>query len=467
MPTWINGGTWTMSLLSWTAFATMYKEDKDCNPMYFYFENNRSTYYQTKEEFERTKQEIIKKVQQNPKYLKNKLAQIKNNLRKGKQLLEEINEKLKNNNNLADLFKIYWNLFSETIFGQAIDLYFDEIEAEELSEMLKIRLKEIGKDEKFTEYYTLLTAPLKLTITQKEEIEFLKILLQEENLLEQHREKYAHIPAWFDNISWRVGDFKKRATNFKNKEEIQKRLNILENEIQRRKKAFQEFIKEVNPTEDMLNKIALIQEFSYLRQEGEVQIGYHNHKGIPLKSKICEQLGITMNDLKFLTPKEIIRNLKDEDPSLMDMINERKKFCFMIMQDGEYNVYTGEEATSRLNKIKKEIIQEEKQSNQIIKGLVGSTGFAKGNVCIINSLEDINKIKQGEIMVVSGTSVEYLPAMQKSAGIIAEYGGITSHAAIIARELKIPCITKVKDATKLLKDGELIELDAFKGEIRK
>lgn len=61
------------------------------------------------------------------------------------------------------------------------------------------------------------------------------------------------------------------------------------------------------------------------------------------------------------------------------------------------------------------------------------------------------------------TTIDYLPLMQKAAGIITEQGNILSHAAIISRELKKPCLVGVKNAMKLLKDGQEIELDANNG----
>ena len=64
------------------------------------------------------------------------------------------------------------------------------------------------------------------------------------------------------------------------------------------------------------------------------------------------------------------------------------------------------------------------------------------------------------------TTVDYLPAMKKASAIVTDDGGITSHAAIISRELGIPCIVGTKIATKVLKDGDLVEVNANKGEVK-
>jgi phosphoenolpyruvate synthase/pyruvate phosphate dikinase len=101
-----------------------------------------------------------------------------------------------------------------------------------------------------------------------------------------------------------------------------------------------------------------------------------------------------------------------------------------------------------------------------IKGAVGSRGKVKGSVCKVLYKEDISKVKEGDIIVTEMTSPEYLPAMQKAAAIITDEGGITCHAAIVARELKKPCIIGTKIATKVLKDGMMVEVDAEKGIVK-
>ncbi|MEK6920520.1 MAG: PEP-utilizing enzyme, partial [Nanoarchaeota archaeon] len=74
--------------------------------------------------------------------------------------------------------------------------------------------------------------------------------------------------------------------------------------------------------------------------------------------------------------------------------------------------------------------------------------------------------KACDILVAPETAPDFLPAMALAAGIITNRGGVTSHAAIVSRELGKPCTVGVKDATSILCDGQQIELNADKGEIR-
>lgn len=461
MQTWKACGRWTMSLLSWTIFSKMYREGKDCNPMYFEIKDNASYYYQTEEELNRVKDAIARKADVN--FLRKKLDELRTNLSNDAEELKKINEELKQGN-LAGLFERYWRLYAQTIFGMAVDIYFDDILCSKLSSYLKEKIRDKTK---FNESFALLTAPLKPTTTQTEEIEFLKILLQDEQAMEQlfksHLKKYAHIPMWCDNDPWSVKDLMNRAKLFGSKEAIQQRLRVLQHEMSHRQKKCQEIVGHLNPPQDIQELIHLIQEFAFLRQEGEVQIGYHNHHGYPLKEQICKNLHLSMHDLKYLTDKEIIENLQTKSPDLIKIIRERKHYCFVIFRDGEYFIFTGREAEERANEIKEKLKRSKVTHCNQIEGTVGSSGKVTSKVCVIHNLNEINKIKKGEIMVVSGTSVEYLLAMEKAGGIITEFGGITSHAAIIARELKKPCIIQIEDATKIFADGELVELDAEKG----
>lgn len=102
-----------------------------------------------------------------------------------------------------------------------------------------------------------------------------------------------------------------------------------------------------------------------------------------------------------------------------------------------------------------------------LKGTPASKGFAKGNVRLVLLKKQISELREGEILVTEMTTPEFVPAMKKAAAIVTDEGGITSHAAIISRELKKPCIIGTKIATKVLKDGDFVEVDAEKGIVRK
>ncbi|NMC51245.1 hypothetical protein GYA54_00760 [Candidatus Kuenenbacteria bacterium] len=105
--------------------------------------------------------------------------------------------------------------------------------------------------------------------------------------------------------------------------------------------------------------------------------------------------------------------------------------------------------------------------NKNLRGAIAFPGIKNGRVKIIKNKSDFPKIKKNDILVATMTNQMFIPIIQKAAAIITDEGGATCHAAIISRELKIPCIVGTKIATKALKDGDLVEVDANKGIVRK
>ena len=86
---------------------------------------------------------------------------------------------------------------------------------------------------------------------------------------------------------------------------------------------------------------------------------------------------------------------------------------------------------------------------------------------VIDPKRDGSSFQVGEILVTGMTRPEFLPVMKKALAFITDAGGILSHAAIVARELKKPCIIGTHIATRLLKNGDLVEVDANNGVIKK
>ena len=101
--------------------------------------------------------------------------------------------------------------------------------------------------------------------------------------------------------------------------------------------------------------------------------------------------------------------------------------------------------------------------NSGIIGVSGSRGTATGKVCIIKSPAEFNKLQPGEILVCTYTDPEWTPLFTLAAGVVVDTGGTLSHAAIVAREYKIPAVLATGDATKKLKDGEFVVVDGTKG----
>ena len=107
------------------------------------------------------------------------------------------------------------------------------------------------------------------------------------------------------------------------------------------------------------------------------------------------------------------------------------------------------------------------QGEVLLSGLGVSPGIASGKIKIIDKIEDLHKIVEGDILVTKMTNPDMVVAMQKSAAIVTDEGGITAHASIISREMGIPAVVGTREATIKLKEGEIITVDGSSGKIYK
>ncbi len=103
----------------------------------------------------------------------------------------------------------------------------------------------------------------------------------------------------------------------------------------------------------------------------------------------------------------------------------------------------------------------------LVKGEIASPGIASGVVKIIHDISELDKIQKGDVLVTTMTTPDMVPAMQKASAIVTDEGGITCHAAIVSREMGIPCIVGTGNATSVLKDGEEVTVHATQGVVYK
>lgn len=103
--------------------------------------------------------------------------------------------------------------------------------------------------------------------------------------------------------------------------------------------------------------------------------------------------------------------------------------------------------------------------NVLLSGMAASPGVGSGKVRIVHDLNELDKVKQGDVLVTEMTNPDMVVSMQRAAGIVTNEGGLTSHAAIVSREMGIPCIVGTRTATTTLKDGQIVTVDGFTGRV--
>lgn len=195
---------------------------------------------------------------------------------------------------------------------------------------------------------------------------------------------------------------------------------------------------------------------SYLRDKGAKIIYGHFDK-----ARDCLKKTHPCSDIDYCTLSELISDGVAEPTK----IDERKKFFVMLASKAVSNIYTGAQARNVLRAegfVRQKII-----IHKVVKGLPAYRGRVTGEVVYIRNINDF-KIKNvaGKILVAADTIIEYIPYLKKIKAIVTDGGGLTSHPAIVGRELKIPCVVSAKNATKSFKDGDIVEVDANKGIIK-
>ena len=156
--------------------------------------------------------------------------------------------------------------------------------------------------------------------------------------------------------------------------------------------------------------------------------------------------------------------LKHRKPNL-ELIKERLKGLYVVYSyRSAIRVIYGKQATIFE---KKYLIDDMLLKRKELKGRPASLGQATGRVRVIHKWHEMKTFKKGEVLVVNNTNPAFVPYLHKAVAIVAAEGGVTVHAAIVSREMNIPCVIGVSDVTRLLKTGELVCVYAAKGIVRK
>lgn len=193
----------------------------------------------------------------------------------------------------------------------------------------------------------------------------------------------------------------------------------------------------------------------------DFQLFYYYHL---LLQELSSRYHISLKLLKYLLIKEIAdlgTKLKELKSVGKSRINQE-----VIIGSKKGKLYFVEEGQKEYQKIKKILYNQE--DGQSLKGAVASKGEKNiyiANACVMLSSSEYRRIKNGDILVTSMTTPDYVPAMKKALGFITDEGGITCHAAIVAREMNKPCIISTKKASQVIKSGDRIKMNLDNGVI--
>jgi len=312
----------------------------------------------------------------------------------------------------------------------------------------------LNKLKNFTEIFTTLTASVEASFFNEKESDLSNATDQESK--NKLLKKYAWInSSYFGYKPYTEENLENDLKNLKNPALAKKQL--FDNKL-----AKQDLIMKHNFNDEILAIVKLTDLFIKWQDQRKV----YTLSYVALRSKILHEIArrfkFDIKLLEYALTKELPMVL---DKSLsVDVLKKRRDIgVLFIHKNGKLQeTIVGNVAESFLAKLQ---VSENNGASEIF-GTIASKGKAVGKIRIVISAKNINDVEDGEILVAPMTRPEHITGMKKASAIITDDGGITCHAAIISRELGKPCIIGTKIATRVLHDGDLVEVDADNGVVR-
>lgn len=412
---------------------------------------------------------LSSKVQTDKNFLKNFVSlcyQHSNNLIKiSSQMGQKKNWQKLENNQFLSLYKKYQNSVLKLMpFLNAI-LVLDNVLNKKI---LNLFVKEIGIKNKKEQNLLIskLVIPKKKSFFVQETESLLKMAskLQKDKKVDvgQDIKEYLEKYAWMTSIAY-LGKFQTKQGAVKKinellKENLKKRLINIDRIKKETSENYQEAFNQIKKSQRLVELIKLAQEFIYLQTYRFDIFSLAHFYTHPLLERIGKRFNLKVEELVYLTGNEVIDLLKGKIRVNKEEIKNRIDNFALILQNNKYILLSGSQVKKAIQKVIKEIT---------VKGTVANRGRATGKARFVNEVKDILKVNRGDIIVSPMTHPKLVPALMKASGIITDFGGILCHAAIVSREFGIPCIVGTKNATKVFKDGDLVELNAYDGTVRK
>lgn len=338
-----------------------------------------------------------------------------------------------------------------------------------INEMVKEELRALSKgkqwkDSEFSGIFAIATAPVHQSFINQAEIDLLKIATkQSKETIDEYQKRYF----WTKNnyVSSNILSVKHFQQDIqawkKSKKDLKKEIDNLQNTPKRNLGAKKQLLKLYKFSALLKTLLKMSEDFTMWQDDRKRATYFHIYMGSAFLQEIGKRKGYTLDQLKYTTGFELESLFTNGNPSPKELDNRKSGSVFVATPKGFY-VGTGPDVEKT-----RQVMWGEKVEQDIkdFRGLTASLGKVMGRVRIIKSVDEIGKIIKGEILVAVMTRPDYVPAMKKAAAIVTNEGGVTSHAAIVSRELGIPCIIGTKIATEVLHDGDLIEVNANHGKV--
>jgi len=352
--------------------------------------------------------------------------------------------------------------------------YFNACQPQCVSHLEKDLELEIGKfvpKEKVRELMLELTRPEARTLLDEEETEWLKLCSSEKAVskgaFEQHSKKYGvlgtsdggpfYTPEYYEKL------YTKRSIA-ESKEKLEKKL-AQEKSIRKEKDvliAKYKISKQAQKLAEILSTTG--HERFEIRLRGWMPLDYwFTNRLLPNLEK---RFGIKNQLSRQFTFQELLQFILTGEYDLVEL-KKRDDYFAIGMSSGRVFLKSSDEGRFYAKTLLPDLSKHEDE----IEGQIAKMGLVRGNAYVLHwnakdVVKEMEDMPKGSILVAGQTRPQLMPAIRKSAAIVTDEGGITSHAAIVSRELGIPCVIGTKVATKIIKTGDVIEVDANDGKVR-
>lgn len=194
--------------------------------------------------------------------------------------------------------------------------------------------------------------------------------------------------------------------------------------------------------------------FQDIRKKRMMMAAYYLHEFL---KKIGARYNLSPTLMDQSLPSEVL-DITRKMPGIAEELKLRQRCCTIVAGlSTQLQVYSGQMIFPA---------GVERRSKFEIRGHVACGGKTIGRVKIVSGIGDISKVNHGDVIVSPMTTPDLMPAIRRCVAIVTNFGGVTCHAAIIAREYNIPCIVGTNNATELLRDEDFVEVDADNGVVR-
>lgn len=432
------------------------------SPGWFIYKNGWCRIYSLEKVHQKIADYTLRKISSDKQYIKKTKIKFNEQVKRMEKFINELKKINFRNITNAEIIKIkkeYSKLYINSVpYGEPLPYFLKEKLQSILGDYL-LNKKKISKGE-----YKILFTPLCQSFLNRENEELFKIWkkyhsnkIYFDTKLLNHSKKYAWLLFDYASIAVNKRYFKERAEEFRGK-----KTEFLD--YKKLKKRKEEIIKKHKINSLHKYYLKSLEDLFYLMDKKKEILTQMHFYITPLYEEAGKRSGLGLEDVRWFLWKEVEETLLESKRLSKEASKLRRKFSVFESRDKKIIRYNIRKARNLLRDIEKD--EKINEKTNIIIGISASSGKVRGIIRYLKSARENNKIKKGEILLTSNTTPDYMPAIRRSAAIITNEGGITSHAAIISRELNIPCVIGTKIATKVLKDGDVVEVDAERGIVK-